>query len=79
MPEDADAIIRLADFSGRDGILQGIKTIDEGWILADLSGTHVELPASLEEELRALMGQPTRAVHYFGEYRVASWTRKVPA
>jgi len=77
--EDADDIIRLADFRQVDGILQSIKTIEDGWILADLSGELVELPALLEGELRALMGKPTRTVRFFGNYHVASWTRKVPA
>jgi hypothetical protein len=76
LPND---ILRLTDFSGRDGILQSIRPADDGWLLVDLSGVLVELPESLGEELRALMGQPTRAAHYFGAYRVARWTGRAPA
>ena len=79
LPQSDDDIVRLADFSGRDGILQSIVPADEGWLLANLSGVLVELPASLEGELRALVGKPTRAAHYFGEYRVARWSGRVSA
>lgn len=75
----ANYILRLADFSGCDGILQSIQPSDDGWILAALSGILVELPSSLEAELRALMGQPTRAAQHFGAYRVARWTGRATA
>jgi len=75
----SNEIIRLLDFGGRDGILRGIHPLDDGWLLADLDGILVELPASLEEELRPLMGKPIRANRLLGKYRVTGWAQKVPA
>ncbi len=66
-------IIRLQDHRGRKGILQSIEHLEDGYIVANLSGFRVELSAELEEKLQALIGQPVRVARIFGKHYAARW------
>jgi hypothetical protein len=78
-PQPTVEPIRLENWHGRNGILQSIQWDEDGYIMADLSGSIVELPAELEGKLRPLMGLPARVAIIDGVYYAAKWTRRAQA
>jgi hypothetical protein len=63
--------IRLHDCQGRRGRLTDIIESDrEDFLLVRIAGELVELPKTLSEQLRGLIGQRVVVGHVAGQYRV---------